>query len=130
MERASTAGAHKVLNIEVDILPSQMIGKRMPSRPDPGFIGRRDLRMTCLCTSDIGVDIFQAKRQLIAVYSFRSPPKLGALQALDDEPKTVHFGTGSSELCVIFDHLCSKLAHQPMQFINIERQRGEIEIHV
>ena len=34
-----------------------------------------------------------------------------------------------SELRVIIDYLRGKLAHQPMQCINIGRKRGEIEIH-
>jgi hypothetical protein len=51
------------------------------------------------------------------------------LQALDDEPEPLHLGTRRSKLRVIIDYLRGKLAHQPMQCINIGRKRGEIEIH-
>jgi len=41
------------------------------------------------------------------------------------------FGSGITKipLSVIVGHLRGKFAHQPMQCIDIDRQRGEIEIH-
>jgi hypothetical protein len=66
---------------------------------------------------------------LIAIEPFRPPSKLRALQALDDEPEPLHLGMRRSKLRVIIGHLCGKLAHQPMQCIDVDRQRGEIEIH-
>jgi len=129
MKRTATAGAYTVLDIEFDILPRQMVGKRRPPRRGFGIVVQRDDWMTYLCPGDIGVEVLQPKRELIAVDSFRSPSELRALQALDDEPKPFHLGTRCSKLRVILDHLCSKLAHQPMQGVNIDRQRGEVEMH-
>ena len=60
---------------------------------------------------------------------FRPPSKLRSLQALDDEPEPLHLGARRRKLRVVVDHLRGKLAHQPMQGIDIDRQRGEIEIH-
>jgi hypothetical protein len=78
---------------------------------------------------DIGVEIFQPESKLITIEPFRPPTKLRPLQASDDEPQPFHLGTRRSQLRVIIGHLRGKLAHQPMQGIDIDRQRGEIEIH-
>jgi hypothetical protein len=78
---------------------------------------------------NIGVEIFQPESKLITIEPFRPPTKLRPLQAPDDEPQPFHLGTHRSQLCVIIGDLRSKRAHQPMQGIDIDRQRGEIEIH-
>ena len=78
---------------------------------------------------NIGVEIFQPESKLITIEPFRSPSKLRSLQALDDEPQALHLGTRRSQLRVIIGDLRGKRAHQPMQGIDIDRQRGEIEIH-
>jgi hypothetical protein len=83
----------------------------------------------CLRPRDIGVEVFQPESKLIAIEPFRPRSKLRALQALDDQPEPLHLGTRRSKLRVIVGHLRGKLAHQPMQCIDIDRQRGKVEIH-
>jgi hypothetical protein len=78
---------------------------------------------------DVGVEVFQSQSKLIAIEPFRPASELRALQALDDEPEPIHLGTRRSKSRVIIGHLGGELAHQPMQCIDIDRQRGEIEIH-
>jgi len=85
--------------------------------------------MRCLRPRDIGVEVFESQSKLIGIEPFRTSSKLHALQAPDDEPKPLHLGTGRSKLRVIIGHSRGKLVHQPMQCIDIDRQRGEIEIH-
>src|SRR5262249_35032047 len=55
MKRTATAGAYTVLDIEFDILPRQMVGKRRPPRRGFGIVVQRDDWMTYLCPGDIGV---------------------------------------------------------------------------
>jgi hypothetical protein len=83
----------------------------------------------CLRPRDVGVEVFQSQSKLIAIEPFRPASELRALQALDDEPEPIHLGTRRSKSRVIIGHLGGELAHQPMQCIDIDRQRGEIEIH-
>ena len=88
-----------------------------------------DCPIRCLCPRDIGVEVFQSQSKLIAIEPFGPPSKLRALQALDDQPEPLDLGTRRCKLRVIIGYLCGKLAHQPMQCTDIDRQRGEIEIH-
>ena len=85
--------------------------------------------MAGLRPRDIGVDIFQAEGKLVTIEPFRPSSELRALQVLDNEPEPLHLGTRRSKRRVIIGHLRSKLVHQSMQCIDIDRQRGEIEIH-
>jgi hypothetical protein len=77
----------------------------------------------------IGVEVFQPERQLIAIEPFRPPSKLRALQALDYELEPLHLGTRRCKLRAIIGYLRGQLAHQTMQGIDVDGQRGEIEIH-
>ena len=90
---------------------------------------RPGLEIRGLHPRDIGVEIFQPESKLITIEPFRPPTKLRPLQASDDEPQPFHLGTRRSKLRVIISDLRGKRAHQPMQGIDIDRQRGEIEIH-
>lgn len=92
-------------------------------------LGVIDCSIRCLCPRHIGTEIFQSQSKLIVIEPLRSPPKLRALQALDDEPEPLHLGPRRSKLRVILGNFGGKLAHQAMQCIDVHWQRGEIEIH-
>ena len=117
-------------NVEGYVLAGQMVRKLLAPRGcfSLGVI-HFDRLARCLHARHIGIEVFQPQSQLIAVEAFRSPSKLRPLQALDDEPEPLHLGTRHGKLPVVIDHLGGKLAHQPMQSIDIDRKRGEIEIH-
>src|ERR1051325_6282231 len=85
--------------------------------------------MVSLRPCKIGVEVFQSERKLVAVESFRSPPELRASQVLDDEPEALYLGTCRRKLRIITGCLRGQLAYQTMEGMDIDGQRGEIEMH-
>jgi hypothetical protein len=99
--------------------------------PGPGFtmiIVDRGCRRL-LCSGDVGIEVLKSERKLVAVEPFRSPAELRALQALNHQPKTLDLSPHSRKLSSLIRGLRGKIAHQPMQRIDIGGERGEIEIH-
>jgi len=89
-----------------------MVGKCLA--PRGGFsLGVIDCEcpIRCLRPRDIGVEVFQPQSKLIAIEPFRPPSKLRALQALDDEPESLHLGARRRKLRIVIGHLRGKLAH-------------------
>ena len=85
--------------------------------------------MTHLCPCDVGVEIFQSERKLAIIDAFRTPAELRSLKLSNDEPEAFDLGLRLGEFRSIHGDLRGQVMHQPMQSIDIRRQRGEIKIH-
>ena len=95
MERTAAARADVRIYIELNVLARQMIGQSpVLRRRFGGGIVRRWLRMTCLETRNIGVEVFQSEGKLVAIDPFRPPPELRSLKPRNDKPGFVDFGLG------------------------------------
>src|SRR5437870_7855888 len=105
-----------------------MVGKPRASRPGFG-VGIVRRRMTGLRPGDVRIEVFQAESKLVAVDPFRPPSELRALQALNDEPEPLDLGLRLGKLRTLPRHLPSQVAHQPVQRVDLNRQRGEINVH-
>jgi hypothetical protein len=85
--------------------------------------------MGCLRTCKISVEVLQPERKLVAINPFRPSAELRPLQPLDDEPKPLNLDLCLRKLRLVSRHLCSQIAHQPVQRIDIGGQGGEVDVH-
>ena len=85
--------------------------------------------MTSLRPRDIGVEIFQSERKLAVIDAFRTSSELRSLQLSNNQPEALDLGLCLGKFRSIRRDLRGQVMHQPMQRIDIRRQRGEIEIH-
>ncbi len=91
MQFAATAGAGLMLKIEPDILTGQMRWQAWSIGPRSRCLGCRQWKRG-FDPRDIGVDIFEAERQLVIIEPLGAPAKLAALQLLDNEPEPFDLG--------------------------------------
>src|ERR1700754_1208696 len=86
VQRAATAGAGLMLDIEPDVLPGQV---RRQARPLVLGLGCISLglgeRKTGFDAGKIGVEVLKAKRQLIVSEPLGPPAELATLELLDNE---------------------------------------------
>ncbi len=83
-------------------------------------------RQIGLRPSNIDIEIFQAKLQLIVVEALGAPSEAAALEQLDDLPQPVDLGLCFRSLAV---ERRGQIADHPMQRIDVVRQGAEIDLH-
>jgi len=127
MKTAATAGTSAVRDIEGQVFARQALREWPTSCCRFAIIDARHHR--CLRPSDVDIEVFEPKRELIPIQSLRSATELRTLQVLNDQPEALNLGTGSLQLSPLVIGSSGQVAHQPMQGIDVGGKRGEIEIH-
>ena len=107
-----------MLDLEPHVLPGQVDRQARPLVLNPRFtgIGCRK-RKAGFDVRKIGVDIFEAELQLVAIELFCPPAELAALQLLDDEVKPFDLGIRVAQTGT----LSCERAHQLLQCLHIVR---------
>ena len=123
---ATRAGAGS--DIERHILALEMIRQTETAFDGwlwPRFRSRR-LRQSCLGAGDIGVEVFEAKLQLIVIETFGTATELAALQRLDEITEPVDLGLRLAALVIT---LGDKDADHRVQRADVFGQSIEIDSH-
>jgi len=105
MQGAAATGADVGLDIEHTILPSEMVGKRLAPCGNRWGIGRRRHGTAPDDFGEVGIEVLQAKRQLVRIEPLGTAPELATLQLLDDALK-------AADLVVTMLDEAGHLAHQ------------------
>jgi hypothetical protein len=71
----------------------------------------------------------ESESKLVAIDPFRALSELRALEPPNDEPESLDLSLRLGKLGSIVRHLRSQVTHQPVQRIDVRRQRGEINVH-
>src|SRR5712671_7154902 len=93
VQRAATAGAGLMLDIEPDVLAGEVRRQARPLVSGPRCIslglGKRKAGFD---TGKIGVEVLEAKLQLIVIEPLGPPAELAALELLDNESEPLDLG--------------------------------------
>jgi len=126
VQRAATAGAGLMLDIEPDVLAGQV---RRQARPIVLGVGCTGLslgkRKVGFDARNIGVEVLEAKLQLIVIEPLGAPAELAALELFDNEIEPLDLGVRLTQTGA----LGRERAHQLLQRLHIIRQCGEIDVH-
>src|SRR5262249_7722683 len=120
VQHAAATCAGLSANVDLDLFTRQMIGKRLaPWFPVVRFGSRL---LTSLSAGFIGLDILQAKRELVSIEALGSAAEPRPLKLLDDQLE-------SFDLAVALLYNGGHVAHKTMQQDRIGRKIIEIELH-